>query len=260
MKPDFYTPLVDDYDRMVDTPARVAREVPVLASLLRAAGARRVLEVGCATGGHAVALAREGFEVVAIDPCEGFIERARAQPDLPPSVTFLPSSLEQWAPKAGGMHDALLCLGHTLPHLVVLRPLPNVIGVMAHVLCPGALVVLQLLNPTAIERLGVWSPPVRSWRDGAVEITHIRQWIDHGDSLQLVVTRVRRGGGEKFATTWDQELPKVRAGELRSALEQGEWTDVRIVADWDMAPFEEETSVCMVVTARRPGPSSEPAA
>jgi SAM-dependent methyltransferase len=40
---------------------------------------RRVLDLGCGTGGHAVLLARRGFEVVGVDRSPDMLERARAQ-------------------------------------------------------------------------------------------------------------------------------------------------------------------------------------
>ncbi|MGH3995293.1 MAG: class I SAM-dependent methyltransferase, partial [Pseudonocardiaceae bacterium] len=50
------------------TAERTAAEVSYLASVLRAeAPGRRVLDVGCGTGRHAVALAQRGFDVVGVD-------------------------------------------------------------------------------------------------------------------------------------------------------------------------------------------------
>jgi SAM-dependent methyltransferase len=40
---------------------------------------RRVLDLGCGTGGHAVPLARRGFEMVGVDRSPDMLERARAQ-------------------------------------------------------------------------------------------------------------------------------------------------------------------------------------
>jgi SAM-dependent methyltransferase len=40
---------------------------------------RRVLDLGCGTGGHAVPLARRGYEVVGVDRSPDMLERARAQ-------------------------------------------------------------------------------------------------------------------------------------------------------------------------------------
>src|SRR6266581_5500689 len=40
---------------------------------------RRVLDLGCGTGGHAVVLAARGYEVVGIDRSAEMLERARAR-------------------------------------------------------------------------------------------------------------------------------------------------------------------------------------
>jgi SAM-dependent methyltransferase len=295
MKPDFYELLADDYDRMVDTPARLEREVPPLVSRLREAGAQRVIEVGCATGRHAAALGREGFKVLGLDPSPRFITLARSQPNLPDTVAFAQSTLDQWAPKVVEPFDALLCLGHTLPHLVALRPLASVFEIMAHTLRPGGLVLFQMINPAQVERRRVWTPPVRSWTDGETQITLMRQWVDADSALQLVVTRfttpiqgraVVRScdraivpaserpsvpacerafdslspipyplSPHAIASTWDQHLPKIRPDDLRRAFDRGHWTEVLITSGWDTQDFDEATAETIIATAHRPLPA-----
>lgn len=46
------------------------KDLPRFVELLRTAGGKRVLDVGCGTGRHVVALAKEGFEVWGIDVAE----------------------------------------------------------------------------------------------------------------------------------------------------------------------------------------------
>ena len=67
----------DDYDRFVNWERRLAYELPFIEAQLQAANARRVLDVACGTGQHALALARRGYEVVGADLSAAMIERAR---------------------------------------------------------------------------------------------------------------------------------------------------------------------------------------
>ena len=75
---ELYDRLATSYDR--DASSRYFRHV--LAWLLRQLPTRgRVLDLGCGTGRYAVALAIQGFDVVAIDESAEMIRRARAKPD-----------------------------------------------------------------------------------------------------------------------------------------------------------------------------------
>jgi ubiquinone/menaquinone biosynthesis C-methylase UbiE len=51
--------------------------MPLLERRLRAHGARRVLDVACGTGQHAIALARAGFDAVGVDASDAMVARAR---------------------------------------------------------------------------------------------------------------------------------------------------------------------------------------
>jgi len=68
------------FDLFVDTidPAQTLREVEFLARQLPLAqGFRRVLDVCCGTGRHAISLAERGYEVTGIDVNEAALARAR---------------------------------------------------------------------------------------------------------------------------------------------------------------------------------------
>jgi len=56
------------------------RDLDAYAAIARELGARSVLDVGCGTGTFALLLAREGFEVTALDPARASVDVARAKP------------------------------------------------------------------------------------------------------------------------------------------------------------------------------------
>lgn len=66
------------YDLYVDWNRRLSAEIPFLTKLLRTSGnAKKVLDVGCATGMHSIELAKQGYEVFGIDESERLIEKAK---------------------------------------------------------------------------------------------------------------------------------------------------------------------------------------
>ena len=61
------------YDVVIDWKKRLARELPLLTDLARQ-GDGKVLVPACGTGGHVVALAEQGFEVLGFDADADMVE------------------------------------------------------------------------------------------------------------------------------------------------------------------------------------------
>ena len=76
---DFYDALAPLFDVMTDWDARLAGEGPFLRAVLEQAGARRVLDAACGSGGHTLALASWGYQALGIDVSERMIALARSK-------------------------------------------------------------------------------------------------------------------------------------------------------------------------------------
>jgi glycine/sarcosine N-methyltransferase len=142
---DFYDALAPMFDVMTDWEARLAAEGPFLKSVLEEAGARRVLDAACGSGGHALWLARQGYEVTGADGSPVMIALAQQKAAADGlGVPFVVSDLANLQVSAA--YDAVLCLGNSLPHLLTQDDLVAALRGMAGVLRPGGVLVLQNLN------------------------------------------------------------------------------------------------------------------
>lgn len=146
----FYDALAPMFDVMTDWGARLTTEGPFLRTQLARVGARRVLDAACGSGGHALWLAQQGYEVVGADVSPVMIALARqkvAAAGL--DVAFQVAGLADLATSsAPGLteFDAVFCLGNSLPHLLTQDDLTAALRSMAEVLRPDGLLVLQNLN------------------------------------------------------------------------------------------------------------------
>ena len=76
-------------------------EVRMLALRIRELGFRRVLDAGCGAGRHVAYLAREGFEVFAVDQFEAAAEKTRALltgEELKADIRVLKIRVQIWSP------------------------------------------------------------------------------------------------------------------------------------------------------------------
>jgi SAM-dependent methyltransferase len=97
-----YTSFAWAYDLVVPSPG--APQADESARLL--AGRKRIVDVGCGTGRHSLALAEAGFDVVGIDASADMIDVAR---ERAPALTFEVADLTSWRPPSP--FDGVLCRG-----------------------------------------------------------------------------------------------------------------------------------------------------
>ena len=111
------------YDAVINWKKRLAREMPLLEELARQADGR-VLVPACGTGGHVVALAESGFDVLGFDADADTVEfaRQRIQAALP-VIDAAKGTAEvrlltmEAAADLGPNFAAAFCLGNALPGL-----------------------------------------------------------------------------------------------------------------------------------------------
>jgi glycine/sarcosine N-methyltransferase len=141
----FYDALAPMFDVMTDWDARLAAEGSFLKSVLEDVGARRVLDAACGSGGHALWLAQQGYEVTGADVSPVMIALARQKAAAAKlEAPFIVSDLANL--QASIAYDAVLCLGNSLPHLLTQDDLVAALRGMAGVLRTGGTLVLQDLN------------------------------------------------------------------------------------------------------------------
>ena len=110
---DLYTALAAHYDDVFPvTPAKLGFARSIVGD-----PPQRILDIGCATGSLAIALAQEGHRVTGVDLDAEMIELARRRPGGG-AVEFRAMDMRDVAPSLpAGAFDTVLCLGNNLPHL-----------------------------------------------------------------------------------------------------------------------------------------------
>lgn len=245
-QPDRFEHVAAGYDRWIGWGPRLEREMPFLLASLperptdQAAGALALLDVGCGTGAHAIALAAAGCEVTGLDQSPAMLEearraeaRARAEGRLSPEAVLRWEQGDITDPTMlpGRTYQAVLAIGNSLLALgdeeAVRRGLESLVRLVA----PGGVLVLQYLNGARIRRSGRLvvkaaepgaAPPATSGtapapavgpESGSAGPTAPQIWLRHhfeaGDSLYFHSYVLRRE-----ANGWKAEVSRERLVDL----------------------------------------------
>lgn len=250
-----YDQLAAVYDRFVDWPARLARELPPLTAWL-GGPPLRIADVGCGTGGHAMALGAAGYEVVGFDPSPGALDtaRARAAEQQLANVSFEVGKLGELARLGAGEFDAVICLGNTLPHITAPDALAAVWPDLHALAAPGGRVLLGLRNlPLVVDR-GQRYQPLKSTRDAdGSEWLFERVYDFHPHGLLDFNFVTYHRPGPDGAWTRDVQVSRLRAWPLETLLAGlAGWAEVRAAANLAGDPFDEAASGDLFLSARRP--------
>lgn len=249
-----YDELGQDYDRFVNWDARMAFELPFLLRQFERNQVRRVLDMACATGRHAIAFQQSGYQVEAADPSVAMIQQARENATRAGAkVPFHVFGFGQIAENTTGRFDAITCLGNSLPHALSEDELRATLRDMAEALTPGGVLVLQLRNFQRVlqERERFMSPQVH--RSGEHERVFLRFYdYDLGDErLRFNMVRLqRRGSGAWQASVDHTWLRPWRCRELQPALERVGLRPTQIYGNLGGEPFEAATSSDLVIVAQ----------
>lgn len=198
-----------DYDRFVDWAARLEREAPFFRREFTARGVKRVLDVGCGTGQHAIMWAKWGLEVVGVDPSGSMLAQARvnaanaadAIAQVGGSLTFVEGGFGELGGLGLGPADAVTCTGNALPHADGIDGLRCAVKDFAAVLRPGGLCVLHLLNHDRLiaRQVRAIPPVVREGNDGTWVFLRVMDYVEGGIRFDFLTLHRPAGGWESDA-------------------------------------------------------------
>jgi ubiquinone/menaquinone biosynthesis C-methylase UbiE len=162
---------------------------------------RRVLDLGCGVGASAIALARQGARVIAVEPSPGRLARARHAAEIAEvKVEFHHNDLADLAFLRADSVDLVVAVYS----LGGVQDLGRVFRQLHRVMTPDAAVVFSLAHPTALMlefdpeeqetpylTRTAWSDQPTAWRAGGDEgVTHLHQIGDLFTTLMRANFRV----------------------------------------------------------------------
>jgi glycine/sarcosine N-methyltransferase len=123
--------------------------VDFIDAYLKSNNAKKIFDIGCATGDLAIALSQRGYSVSGIDLNARMIDIATTKVDNP-LVSFRVANMLEL--DTGGKYDSVLCLGNTLPHVPSWQELRRFVKLLHSIVNDGGFAIVQILNYDKILR------------------------------------------------------------------------------------------------------------
>jgi SAM-dependent methyltransferase len=249
---DLYARLAPAYE-MLASPARVRTEVESLLPHLRAAGASRILDAGCAVGIHSLELARFGMRVVGIDLSSAMIDEARKRArGLGLPVRFASRDLKDAGRLPGQPFDAVLCLGNTMASVASSTDRGRSLRAFRHALRPGGLLLLQLRDLSSIRRTGHLFP-VRGYRRGEEDWILLRRQEPDPRGIRFRSSLLyRSGNGSAWEMTESETVqPILSPTAWRDLVGMAGFVRISLASDLRGTPRKRGGGVDLVIMARR---------
>ena len=247
------------YDAVINWEKRLAREMPSLADLARQGGGP-VLVPACGTGGHVVALAQQGFDVVGFDADEGMVEYAQQKVTAAASAIAIAGGKAEVrlltmedAAALGPEFGAAFCLGNALPGLSTEGELHAALRGVAGALRPGGFFLTQNLNYDLRWKQRVSQFPVLAGETAEEEVLLVKVAEYHRDYINfhaMFLARPRQGGKWQAHARTSRQIPLFQKLLVDVATQAG-LGDFNLWGDFARAPFAPDGSPDLVLTARK---------
>ncbi len=206
----------------------------------------RLLDLGCATGGVAFALAERGYGVHGVELEPTLLARARARLGAQPAVGLsfaLGDMLALSAPERP--FDGVICLGNTLVHLLDRAQRVAALRAMAAQVVRTGRLVLQIVNYDRVLARSVDSLPLIE--TGALRFE--RRYLEITPERLIFEAQLRLGGSDTALTVRQPLAPLTRV-QLDAELRLAGWHAVDWFGGYHARPWSLDEQGCIVLAQR----------
>lgn len=232
---EFYTTIAEYYEYIFPfNPIQVQ-------FLENSSSGKRILDVACATGIAAAALAERSFELTAIDLNDALVQRAKEKQGI---TVHKRNMLDLQG--LGDNFDLVYCIGNSLPHLDNEEEIKQFLLQCYSVLRDGATLVLQFIN---FEKF--WNPEkdqlgsLPTIKNKTLEFE--REYFREGNKIRFH-TQLTAGGRSIKNDVLLYPLFSQRCVEL---LKETGFDKIELFGAFDASPFKPEISMPVIVRAKK---------
>lgn len=248
---------------MVNWDLRLAREWPFFCSVFDELDAQYVIDVGAGSARHAIAFARWGMAVDAVDPDESML--ALAESNIAGSAKDIARAGGELRLLRGGFGglqtlglanaDVLTCTGNALPHVRGIAGLREALADFSAVIRPGGAVVLHFLNHDRLlaSKPRTITPVVREVAAGTRVFLRVIDYpAEGGEFLGFdFATLVRDAAGVWKVASHRSAHTIITSETLKRELTRAGFEDIQIFGGHNRRPLSADDESMLVLARKR---------
>lgn len=243
------------YDNSIDWDTRLKQEMPFILSILGSPVEKRILDLACGSGRHAVALAASGAEVIGLDMSETMIHMARTlAQSLDVKPEFIIADMIDLLSVVDGSFDCVICLGNSLSLLPNLESVECIANDVYGILKPGASFIVQVLNFEEIHWTGFRNFPLRTGRmndETEVSFARLFEHTDYPHSSTLIMSAFRSNDDKTVSEVSTQKVLNLNQRIIDEVFRLAGFEDLNIYSDFNRGLFDRKSSRNMVIRAAK---------
>jgi glycine/sarcosine N-methyltransferase len=162
----------------------------------RARPGTRVLDLACGTGGHSLALAEQGFQLLGVDLDEAMIREAERKAHGALAAQFQVMDMLEIGRRLEPGFSLVFCIGNSIVHLEGEGRIARVLAAAHGLLEKGGALVVQIIHYDRILAEGITALPTLRDEARGLEFARYYDYDPAGRVVQFrTVLTVREGGG-----------------------------------------------------------------
>jgi SAM-dependent methyltransferase len=212
---------------------------------------RALLDAGCGTGRHLLALSRAGYTVTGLDASRAMLALARAKLAGQSLPAHLVRGLLQSLPFSPGSFDGALCLESPLAYLFSEEELARALAGLRRVLRPGGLLLIDVFDyPGTFGKGG--TRPQKTHFDapwGRLEVTETHRHRAGTGAWVMTQTFAARRADEVERFSVEHRLRVRSANDYAAALERAGFIIRELLPAYPGSPSELRSEARMIFLA-----------
>lgn len=237
----FYTEIARYYDSIFPTGEEPVRLMEDLAGK----PPKKILDVACGSGGYTKLLRDDGYTMTAIDLDESMVRNLKTKDPAIDAHVLNMLNIGQ----IGKTYDLIFCIGNSLVHLGGNDEIRSFLKACRSCLQPGGHLLLQIINYDRV--LGQEIKGLSTIRNADAGLVFERYYTYLPDRHKVDFKTILTVDGNRYEN--HEILHPIRSAECEELLGQAGFGDIRFYGDFDLAPFDPQASVPLVITASAVG-------
>jgi len=250
------------YDIVWGSTCDYLRETGLLDRIFKVNNVKKVLDVACGTGGHAIELARLGYSVVGFDISNKMLEIATEKAEKAGvQIRFVVGDMTELIQNLKREDitlpfDAIICLGYSLAHMVTDKDLSKALEGFREVLREEGLCIFsvrnaKMLRDSMINQLLV-DKLVHESDFSLALFGYTNRYANNPDTLVWNAIYLVNDHGKVDFQVRTRYQRRFRYEDLTKLLESKNFTVVRVFGDtYGLEEFKENEHRTMLFTCRR---------